>query len=253
MYEPLEPVALTREAGISLSVGCLIAIIVSVIPFLRFVFTYLLVLIHEFGHALFFWLFGYPSVPAFDFTYGGGVAVHQGRQPFLAAAVFCGILFITWYVRKYRRLAAVLGGFGILYLVLAVTPVHDAIILFMGHGTEILFAGLCLYRALSGTGLKVPAERPLYGFCGWFILFQNFIFAVKLINDRGFRHFYENEAKGGGHWMDFSQLAENHLHIDLSTMTRLFALYIVLVLVGTWLYARYRPDMYRFFTWLTGE
>ena len=40
-------------------------------------------LAHEIGHALVAWLLGRPSVPAFDFKYGGGVAMIGERNQLL--------------------------------------------------------------------------------------------------------------------------------------------------------------------------
>jgi hypothetical protein len=46
-------------------------------------------------------------------------------------------------------------------------------------------------------------------------------FAHGLATSLGDRLVYE-DAKGGGHWMDFSRLAEDFFHVPLASVARLF-------------------------------
>src|SRR6185436_11151598 len=55
--------------------GLALALIVYVVPLLRFVFHTLITLVHEHGHTISAWSFGIPAIPAFDFVYGGGVTL----------------------------------------------------------------------------------------------------------------------------------------------------------------------------------
>ncbi|MCP5050706.1 MAG: hypothetical protein GY940_26320, partial [bacterium] len=68
---------LTRDAWKAMGIGAVITAVILYFPFLSFVFRYMITLVHEIGHAVFGWFFGYPSVPAFDFAYGGGITMHQ--------------------------------------------------------------------------------------------------------------------------------------------------------------------------------
>src|SRR5688500_2816830 len=58
--------------------GLAAAIVVYFVPLTRMMFSALVTLFHELGHAVVGWLFGYPSIPAFDFVYGGGIT-HMGN------------------------------------------------------------------------------------------------------------------------------------------------------------------------------
>lgn len=60
-----------NDAWKSLGTGFMIALVALLVPFLGFIFGYLGILVHELGHAVAAWMFGYPAVPAFDFQYGG--------------------------------------------------------------------------------------------------------------------------------------------------------------------------------------
>ena len=83
------------------------------------------------------------------------------------------------------------------------------------------FAGLFLYRAISGSGIIVGLERPLYAFVGVFIEVLDLRFAYLLLTSHAYRVDYE-AAKGGGHWMDFSRIAEEFLHVDLTVVAGFF-------------------------------
>jgi hypothetical protein len=103
------------------------------------------------------------------------------------------------------------------------TGFDEPITIAMGHGFELLFAGIFFYRALSGFACVHSAERPLYGFLGFLITFDNLRFAYRLIYSLEHRWMYEN-AKGGGHWMDFDRLAREFLQVDLSVVAHSFML-----------------------------
>lgn len=227
------PTAATLVGGTILAVLCL------AVPFLKYVLSYLTTLIHELGHAVVGWLFGYPSLPAFDFTYGGGVTRHEQRSILMLGIVY---LALVGLLPAYRRNRATLLGLCIvigLFAWCAHTEAHQVIVLFMGHGTELLIAGVFLYRAWSESAVVHAVERPLYAACGWFIVFSDVAFAWRLWTDPGARAAYA-AAKGGGHWMDFSRIAREHLHWELSSVAFLFLLCCVVPVVVSYLIFRYQ-------------
>jgi len=240
----IEIFPIEREGWLSLGIGLAITVAMLFMPFLSFIFSYLKVLVHEFGHSVCGWLFGYPSVPAFDFMYGGGVAIHQERNMFVLLAVYAGFgaLFVTF--RRNRATLLVLAGIVAAYSVCAFTPLHEIIILLMGHGAELLFAAIFLYRAMSGRQVVVAVERPLYGFVGSFIWLLDVRFAFQLVTDYGARVDYE-EAKGGGHWMDFSRIAEEFFNVDLAVVAGFFLFCCVLPPLCAFLCFRYQPAIFR--------
>ena len=60
-----------RGGWLAFAIGLGLAVLTELWPLLRSLIGYFVVLVHELGHAASGWLFGYPSLPAFDFTYGG--------------------------------------------------------------------------------------------------------------------------------------------------------------------------------------
>ncbi len=198
----LQPAGL-RAAALGLG----LAILTQVWPLLQMLIQYLVVLVHEIGHAAAGWLFGFPSLPAFDFLYGGGVTSHGSRWWLLVGGVIAGLAWAGWQLRArpWPRLA--LAGAGASYVLLLSTGGDAALILMMGHGAELLFAALFLFRALTGSGCQLAAERPLYAWIGLHIVLFDLRFAHGLITSAAERASY-GAAKGGGHWMDFSRLAD---------------------------------------------
>jgi len=220
----LEPYASRR----ALILGGALALVVYLVPFLRFVFHTLITLVHELGHTLVAWAFGIPAIPAFDFVYGGGVTLHQGRSTGLTILIYVAFAALAYWLRESRGYLVALAVWVGAYTLVAFTPLHEAIEIAMGHGSELIFAGIFLYRALTGDACRVPGERPLYAFCGLFILLSDAVFALSLLTSPDSVADYEG-AKGGGHWMDLSRLADEYAHVDLQAIVFVFLLAVALV------------------------
>lgn len=173
------------------------------------------------GHSIFGWIYGYPSLPAFDFVYGGGMTFHIARSYLLIGVMYVLLAVAAWSWRKNTAAVVVLIVLGAIHGATAFSDAHQVIILFMGHGTELAIAAIFIYRALSGAAVVHAAERPLYAAVGLFIVFHNLGFAYGLMTSVYEQALYE-EAKGGGHWMDFSRIAEEYMHTKLSSVARFF-------------------------------
>ncbi len=239
----LEPLRVDREGWLSLLAGAVITGVVMFVPFLTYIFSYLKILVHEFGHALFGWLFAYPTIPAFDFMYGGGVAIHNERQMLLLVFVYLGFGWLLVTFRKNIPTLIIIGIIIGVFSLGAFTELHSLMILFMGHGAELAFAGLFLYRAISGSSIVVALERPLYAFVGLFIEVLDIRFAYQLFTSHAHRVDYE-AAKGGGHWMDFSRIAEKFLHVDLTAVAGFFLICCFFPPVLAFLFYRYRMHVF---------
>ncbi|PRQ04184.1 hypothetical protein ENSA5_10220 [Enhygromyxa salina] len=209
-----------RQGWVSLGVGAGLALLASALPLPRFIFGYLTILVHEMGHALTAWLFGYPAIPTFDFTYGGGITLQGGRVWALLLVPLGLLAWMGWQHRANPRARWAWGAAGALFMVVAVSPAHRHLIVLMGHGNELIIATVFIYRALSGAAIKLPAERPLYAACGLFIVFESLRFGFGLMTSEALREIYE-QAKGGGHVMDFSRLA-GEFAVRVKTLAALF-------------------------------
>lgn len=200
----------------TLLVGAALAAIVTAIPFTRFVFGYMGTLLHEFGHTAAAWAFGYPAVPAFNFQHGGGVTSIENRQLALMVLWVAALGWLLWRYRLHRPAWPVLAVPVAIYLALAVTRMHEIVITFMGHGMELTIAGVFLYRALSGSAVKIAIERPLYAFLGIFLVFNEMAFAWGLTYSHEKRVEYGIELSGIPN--DWLRIADR-LGMELSAAT----------------------------------
>lgn len=231
--------------------GLIAAGIVLALPFLSFVFSYLVVLVHELGHTAVSWAFGYPAIPAFDFVYGGGVSIHEDRSWPLLGFVGAGWLALGYWVRHHRRLLGMVVAGMALFTLLAFTPGHEVLHIAGGHLAELIFSGIFLYRALSGNACHFGGERGAYSAAGWFIILFDIRFAAGLAFSPEKRLLYE-EAKGGGRWMDLSVLAEQYWGTDLATVATLLLALVLLTPAAVFLIWRARTGLARTWEWCFG-
>ena len=129
-----------------------------------------------------------------------------------------------------------------IHAILAFTSAHQVVILFMGHGTELAIAGIFFYRALSGSAVIHSIERPFYAAIAFFIVLSNLSFAYGFITSPLARIAYE-DAKGGGHWMDFSRIAEDYLRVRLARVAAFFFVCCFFPLVLAFLAFRYQEHL----------
>jgi len=210
-----------KRAVISMLIGAALAYWTLHSPFLYTLSNMIKTLVHELGHTFAGWSFGVPSIPAFDFTYGGGVTIHQEPSAIILLLIYAGFASLLVLYRRNLISLMIIGLMAAAHTLSMITGLDTPITIAMGHGFELLFAGIFFYRAMSGFACVHSAERPLYGFLGFLITFDNLRFAYRLVHSHEHRWMYEN-AKGGGHWMDFDRLAREFLEVDLSVVAHSF-------------------------------
>lgn len=197
-----------RHEAMILGFGLAGAIVVYAIPFTRFVASAIVTLFHEFGHAVMGWLLGYPSLPAFDFVYGGGLTHHGEFRRSIAVAVALGFAYLLWLFRQNRKSMALIGAIFLVWL-FVVTREWRREIAFAsaGHLAEFILAGILFYKALAGVGWKSPdVERPLGAFVAFFVQIHSMLFAWRLMHDSAFLAWYR-EGKGGALMNDLEVVA----------------------------------------------
>ncbi len=191
-----------------LGVGLLAAIGVYAVPFLRFVFSALVTLFHELGHAVMGWLMGYPSIPAFDFVYGGGLTHHGGFQIAIALAIAGAFGYGLWLFRENRKSMAIVAVLCIVWLFFVTSEWRrELAFAAAGHLSEFILAGVLFYKALSGSGWHWPdVERPLGAFVAFFVQIHSTHFALRLLRDASFLEEYRR-GKGGALMNDLESVA----------------------------------------------
>lgn len=199
--------------------GLVAAIIVHALPFTRFLLSALVTLFHELGHAMAGWLMGYPSLPAFDFVYGGGLT-HHGEFNLAIAVLIAGVFgYGAWLFRRNRRTLILIGAmFGIWLVLITAEWRRELTFASAGHLFEFILAGIFFYMALSGVGWRHPdLERPLGAFVAFFVQIHSVMFALRLRNDPEFLSWYR-EGKGGALMNDLELVAADlniYLRINL--------------------------------------
>ena len=193
------------------------AALIYAVPLTRFIFSAMVTLFHEFGHAVVGWTLGYPSLPAFDFVYGGGFT-HRGTfHPSIAVAIAAGFAYLAWLFRRNGRTLTLIGAIFLIWL-LAVSAEwrREILIAGAGHAFEFILAGIFFYQALSGSGLRSrDFERPLAAFAAFFVQIHSMLFALKLQRDPAFLAWYR-EGKGGALMNDLEEVAlDLQIHLGI--------------------------------------
>jgi hypothetical protein len=193
-----------------LGFGLAAAIVVYWIPFTRFVFSAIVTLFHELGHAVMGWLMGYPSIPAFDFVYGGGLTPHGEFRRSIVIAIAVVFAYLAWLFRENRKSLMIIGAIFLVWLFFVTREWRrETIFAAAGHGGELILAGIFFYKALSGTGWRHPEfERPLGAFVAFFVQINTTLFAWRLLHDAAFLDWYR-EGKGGALMHDLEVIALN--------------------------------------------
>jgi hypothetical protein len=191
-----------------LGFGLVAAIVAYAFPLTRFILSTLVTLFHELGHAVAGWLMGYPSIPAFDFVYGGGLTHHGEFRTSIAIAIGLGFAYLGWLFRENKKSAAIVGALFLVWLFF-VTKEWRREIAFAsaGHLSEFVLAGILFYQALAGVGWRSPEfERPLGAFVAFFVQIHAMLFAWRLMHDATFLEWYR-EGKGGALMNDLEVVA----------------------------------------------
>jgi hypothetical protein len=216
---------------VSLGLGLGLTMIAFAVPLIAMVAYCLATVIHELGHTATSWLFGSPSVPAFDLKYGGGFTRGLDRQPILVVAIYAVFGYFLLRAWPDKRKLIIWTVIILVYSVATATPLHRILILAMGHGAELLFSGIFLYRALTCSQVLRKEERPLYAFLGLLMLFINARSSFGLATSAEAREAY-HEAHGGL-GMDFDIIADDYLPCPLQAVAAGYLLACVLTPVAT--------------------
>ncbi len=107
----------------------------------------------------------------------------------------------------------------------------------MGHGAELLVAGIFLYRALSGSQVLRREERPLYACLGLCMLFGCSRSAFELMTSEAHREAYH--VAHGDLVMDLDAIADEYLHWPLERVAGLYLLACILTPVAAFLAYRF--------------
>lgn len=209
------------------ALGLATAPVFALTPILQYMGWFLASLVHEMGHAAFAWACGMPAFPAIS-PAGHAAAVHGEQSTALALCVLAGLLLGAWRLLEGRARVVALVVVAIVQPTLAFTHAKDLVFLLSGHGGELAFATLALWKTLDGGFTSSKLERALYGTVGWYLAGKNVFLCVGLMTSAGSRAHY---ASNGSFGMtnDYIRAAEDVLGWRLETV----ALWMLVASVAT--------------------
>jgi hypothetical protein len=185
-----------RDAWLYLGLGLVLAPVFTWTPLLGFMGWFLASLVHEMGHSALAWACGMPSIPVLS-PAGHAAAVHGEQMPVLVLALLAlAVQQLARLLEGTRRIVAI-ASFLAVYGLVAFTPLRELLFLLAGHGGELAFATLCLWKALDGGFTDSRAERLAYAVLGWFLLGKNlWLFVGLATSDASRAHYADNGSFG---------------------------------------------------------
>jgi hypothetical protein len=209
-----------------------------VFPFANHILWMFSTLCHEMGHAAGALLVGRPALPAFDFSFGGGVTMTGERRWWLLAVYAVGVVMVWRQAQGHPRIRWGLGVAAGAVTLLILTGLDDVWFVWMGFGGELIIATVFLHRALTGVAEVYPGERWLYGIVAWILLGHALGMCWMLLFDPAFQHTYLMGKRGIDN--DFVRLTDS-LGISLRSVAWLNLLVGLLVPVVAVIAARMWP------------
>jgi hypothetical protein len=225
---PAEASPRSKEPWIYLGIGAVTAPIFALTPLLGFMGWFLASLVHEMGHSAVAWLFGMPAFPAISLE-GHAVSVHSEPIVFFAILLWAGLGGAAWHFLEGRARWVALGIVGVVYPLLAFTGAKECLHLLAGHGGELAFATLALWKTLDGGFTESRLERGLYGTVGWYLLGSNARLCLGLMFSASNREDYAGNGSFGL-TNDMIRAAEDVLGWRLQSVALLMLLVALAVL-----------------------
>ncbi|MFT5051534.1 MAG: hypothetical protein ACI8QZ_002953 [Chlamydiales bacterium] len=174
--------------------GALLAL-VFLLPMPGWIGWYFAALVHEMGHAATAWGLGCPAIPALGV--GEAMTIETDLILPLALALWGAAVYLAsrMPVSWLRWVSLTAAAFA--YPVLAFSSFGTLPKLVAGHAAELAFAGLALWRAMTGGFTSSRAERTLYGMLGWFLIADNLHLSAGLITSSAARAVYATNGSFG--------------------------------------------------------
>ncbi|MEN8148668.1 MAG: hypothetical protein ABFS86_02525, partial [Planctomycetota bacterium] len=151
---------------VHLLIGVPIALVIGLAGPISFVGWFLTALVHEMGHCAAALFFGSFAVPAIRLD-GHAAAVHSDPSLIAQIVIWAVLGGLAWRFRGRRALLVTLAVAAALYPLFAFTRGREIVHLLAGHLSELAFATLFFWQAMTGRFTKTEAERPFYAALGW--------------------------------------------------------------------------------------
>jgi hypothetical protein len=170
---------MVQSGRFSSFVGIILAVAIYVLfPVVGFVFGFLKVPSAELQAALVGWIAGaaQDSIPALEVSYVAKVGLSSSASLYVAIGVLAVLGVVAFVVRKGSVWFWLMGGLLLMHSAISLYEQHRVALLFLGHGMELFFGSLFLWRAFTGTQLIFISERAFYAVFGWLLWLENLRF-----------------------------------------------------------------------------
>ena len=158
---PPETLGITHAGWRAAAIGLGMAFVLTFFPFLSFILSPIAIMVHEIGHTVVLWLFGYPAIPAFDFANGGGVTMSDlERSPSAVWAWAIGLIALGWWKRENTKALMALGALALIYFWMYNSVRETLAITLGGHAGEIAFGALFLAWEIAAKPWLIAEIRP---------------------------------------------------------------------------------------------
>jgi len=180
-----------------------------------------LLYIHEFGHTILFWFYGYIAFPSPNFQHGGGVTIPLTGQLLLLHLTLYGFLgYAAYHMKGHLKWQMAMVAIGLFHLATAHFEIHEAFITAAGELNVIFAGGVFLTISMLNIERPFPFKRFLSAMFGFFLLVHSALVSYFLLFDKATRHAYYNANAQHGIG-DFDRVAE-YLYLDFSTVVCFF-------------------------------
>lgn len=206
-----------------------------------FVLHFLSALTHEIGHAAVATFLGAPSFPVLGLD-GQACTLHRGQFTWLAVCIWLFLGYMAYTMRKENKPWRVWVHLAIGYPIVAFTGMFDTLFLLAGHGGELAFAGIFLWRAWTGGFTHSLEERYTYASVGCFLAIHNLVFHFRLMTSAAYQSLYLTNGSYNFE-NDYIRVARDHLGVSLPTVaTFMFVVNAVVLPLLLWILIRRRGD-----------
>lgn len=215
------------EPWLFLGLGAITGPVFGLTPMLGYMGWFLASLVHEMGHAGFAWFCGMPAFPAIALD-GHAAAMHGEQSPALVIGIALALAAVAWHKLAGRTRWIAVGIAGFLYPAFAFSSAREVLHLLAGHGGELAFATLALWKCLDGGFTRSKPERLLYGTVGWFLVGRNAFLCFGLMTSEAARAEYDTSGSFGL-TNDYQRIAEDLLYWRLESVAALMLVATLLV------------------------
>lgn len=196
---PIDRVWGLPEPLFYLLVGVVTAPLFALTPITRLAGWFFAALCHEIGHSVVGWLWGRPSFPAINPT-GHGISISGEQEPLLVGLLAVALCLTARLTEERGKQIAIAVAALVVYPLLALgwSFGTEVAILLAGHGGELGFAAVFLWRAACGGFTQSDVERGLFSTVGWFLVGSNLWLTVGLMTSAARRAWYSSSGSFGG-------------------------------------------------------